>query len=87
MGQVLGVSFDTEAENGAFARKFDFPYPLLCDTTKAMSIAYGAAKDDGAKYPARITYIIRDGEIAWAVAVSDIEAHVTEAAAKMMELA
>ena len=30
------------ADNKAFAEKFDFNFPLLCDTTKAMGLAYGA---------------------------------------------
>ncbi len=55
---VLGVSFDTVAENKAFADKFGFPFLLLCDTDKMIGLAYGAAKtkDDGA--PARIGYVI-----------------------------
>lgn len=80
------MSFDTEAENAAFAEKFDFSYPLLCDTTKAMSMAYGAAKNASASHPARITYIVKDGKVAWAAKVSDIEAHVAEAIARMQEL-
>jgi peroxiredoxin Q/BCP len=40
---ILGVSFDTPAENAAFAAKFGFNYPLLCDTDRRMGVAYGAA--------------------------------------------
>ena len=29
--QIFGVSLDNEADNKAFAEKFSFPYPLLCD--------------------------------------------------------
>ena len=79
---VLGVSFDTVADNKAFAEKYDFNYPLLCDTTKAMSVAYGACADASAKYPARITYIIdASGNIEHAEKVSDIGAHVPAALA------
>jgi peroxiredoxin Q/BCP len=78
------VSFDTVADNKAFADKFDFPYPLLCDTDKSMSIAYGAAKDAGAKYPARISYLIDDGKIAWATEVTDINKHVEEAVTRLL---
>ena len=28
---ILGVSLDNETDNKAFAEKFNFPYPLLCD--------------------------------------------------------
>jgi len=45
-------------ENAAFAKKFSFPYPLLCDTARDIGMKYGAAespKDGNAK---RITYVI-----------------------------
>ena len=54
---IVGVSFDAPADNRAFQSKFDFPYDLLCDTDKAMSIAYGAAAAD-ASHPSRISYLI-----------------------------
>ena len=46
------MSFDTPAENKAFAEKFGFGYPLLCDVDRAMGVAYGAA-DPGATGNAR----------------------------------
>ncbi len=58
---VLGVSFDTVAENAAFAEKFRFPFSLLCDTDKAIGVAYGAVKTAEDKYPARIGYVIDTG--------------------------
>ena len=39
---ILGVSFDPVDANRAFAEKFDFNFPLLSDTSKAMGIAYVA---------------------------------------------
>ena len=84
---VLGASFDSVEENRAFAEKFDFPYPLLCDTTKAMGIAYGAAADEGSKYPERITYVIGpDGKIEYAERVRDIEQHVPTAWSRLIDL-
>lgn len=41
------MSFDTQAENKAFAEKFSFGYPLLCDTDRTMGLAYGAADEPG----------------------------------------
>jgi len=83
---ILGVSCDTVEENKAFAEKFDFNYPLLCDTTRAMSMAYGAATKPDAKYPDRITYIIdADGKIEHAEKVGDIEAHIHAAAARLAD--
>jgi len=53
----VGVSLDSPESNKAFRSKFDFPYDLLCDTDKAMSIAYGAAAAD-ASHASRISYLI-----------------------------
>ena len=83
MGSIVGVSFDSVEENCAFAEKFNFNYALLSDTTREMSVAYGAAKDVYAKYPERITYIVEGGRIVYAKKVSDIEAHVEEAIAEL----
>ncbi len=56
--QILGISFDTPAENKAFVDKNHFNFPLLSDTEKVIGIAYGAAKDATAGYPNRITAVI-----------------------------
>ena len=62
---MLGCSFDTVAENAAFAKKFDFPFPLLCDVDREVGLAYGACDSPNAGYADRITYIIdEDGFIA-----------------------
>jgi peroxiredoxin Q/BCP len=39
------VSFDTPADNKAFAEKFSFSYPLICDTDRSIGTAYGANVD------------------------------------------
>ena len=41
---ILGVSFDTPEDQKAFKDKFDFPYDLLADTDKKMSIGIGSLK-------------------------------------------
>jgi len=46
------------AENAAFAQKFSFPFPLLCDTTRAVGLAYGACDEAKAGYARRISYVI-----------------------------
>ena len=62
---VLGVSFDSVEANAAFAKKFDFPYKLLCDTDRKLGIAYGACADAKAGYANRISYLIDEqGKIA-----------------------
>ncbi len=71
--QILGVSFDTVEENAAFAAKFSFPYPLLCDTTRAIGLAYQACDRADDPHARRITYVIGpDGRIK--MAVGDVKA-------------
>ena len=73
---VYGVSLDNEADNKAFAEKFEFTFPLLCDVGREISLAYHAiqSKDDG--YAARITYVIdADGKIAEAIDQVDTKTH------------
>jgi len=83
---VLGVSFDGVDDNRAFAEKHAFPFGLLCDTDRAMSMAYGAAASAKDEYPERITYVIdADGDIEWAEKVGDIEAHVHAAIAHLRD--
>lgn len=55
---VLGVSFDGVEANAAFAKKFDFPYKLLCDSDRKLGLAYGACADAKAGYANRISYLI-----------------------------
>ncbi len=62
---LLGVSFDNVAENAAFASKFGFEFPLLCDTNRSIGMSYGACDTDGESYAKRIAYVIDGkGEIA-----------------------
>tara|TARA_R110002072_G_scaffold28552_3_gene91555 strand:+ start:220 stop:657 length:438 start_codon:yes stop_codon:yes gene_type:complete len=56
--QILGVSYDTPADNAAFVEKYNFPYPLLSDTEQAIAKAYGAYSAERPDYPARNTYVI-----------------------------
>jgi len=61
---ILGVSFDTAAENRAFAEKFSFNFPLLSDTTREMGIAYGAAASATAANAQRVGVVIGpDGKV------------------------
>lgn len=58
------MSFDTPAENRAFAEKFGFGYPLLCDTDRAMGVAYGAADGPSAANARRVGVVIGpDGRV------------------------
>ena len=54
-------------ENRAFAEKFQYPFPLLCDVDRRLGMAYGAGDTADAEYARRITYVIGpDGRIAQA---------------------
>ncbi len=61
--EVLGVSFDGAEENKAFAEKFDFPYPLLCDTDRSIGMAYHAARSADEGYARRISYVIDESGV------------------------
>ena len=56
------MSFDTQAANKRFHKRFSFNFPLLCDTTREMGLAYGAAKRPGRGGAARRIGIIIDPE-------------------------
>jgi peroxiredoxin Q/BCP len=61
------VSLDSVEDNRRFAEKFDFPFPLLCDTDRKLSMAYGAASSPKDEYAKRIAYVIdENGTIAQA---------------------
>ena len=76
---VLGVSFDTVAENAAFAEKFSFPFPLLCDTGRDLGMSYGACDAPGARHAARITSVIGpDLKIREAIGQVDVKQQPTD---------
>jgi peroxiredoxin Q/BCP len=59
----LGASFDSAADNKTFAEKFNFTFPLICDTERTIGTAYGANVDPH-KGAARVGVVIdRDGRI------------------------
>lgn len=56
--QIVGVSFDPSDRNEAFARKFDFKFPLLSDVDRKIALAYGACSDAKAQHAERISFLI-----------------------------
>ncbi|MDY7232629.1 peroxiredoxin [Hyalangium rubrum] len=56
--EILGISFDTAEENKAFAEKFGFNFPLLCDTERTVGMAYGACDDAKAPNARRVGVIV-----------------------------
>ena len=58
------MSFDTPAENEAFAKKFSFDCPLLCDEGRKMGLAYGATQPGDTGGAKRVGCVIGpDGKI------------------------
>lgn len=58
---LLGVSTDEAHSHTAFARKFNLPFPLLADTTGAMTERWGAKGRLGAR---RVTVLVgADGRV------------------------
>ena len=55
---ILGVSFNTVEQNAAFAKKYGFLFPLLCDVDRKIGLAYGAAENADQKSAKRISYLI-----------------------------
>lgn len=55
---MYGISFDTPEENRAFAEKEGFTFPLLCDTTREVGVAYGACDSRESKNARRVTFVI-----------------------------
>lgn len=51
-------------KNKAFAEKYNFNYPLLCDVDRKVGMAYGACDDPKAATASRVAFLIgADGKI------------------------
>jgi peroxiredoxin len=76
---ILGASFDTPAENLAFAEAQHFPFRLLSDTDRSVGTAYEVARDPHdkfAEFPRRYSYLIDpDGLIHRSYDVTDVARH------------
>lgn len=76
---ILGASYDTPAENLAFAQAQQFPFRLLSDTDHTVAAAYEVTRNAGDKFagfPRRYSYLIDpDGMIAGAYDVTDVANH------------
>jgi peroxiredoxin Q/BCP len=76
---ILGASFDTPAENDAFAAAQDFPFLLLSDVDRTVGRAYGVTRDDDDQYtsfPRRMSFLIDpEGTVRKVYAVTDVAGH------------
>lgn len=81
---ILGVSLDDETDNKAFAEKFSFPYPLLCDTNREIALAYGAVKKKEDGYASRITYVIdENGKVEEAIDQVNTQSHSSDLCSRL----
>lgn len=70
--KVFGVSLDSVEDNRAFAEKFGYGFPLLCDTGRELSLAYGAVSSKLDQYAQRYTFVVgSDGVIEHAIDTKD----------------
>lgn len=60
---VIGISVNAVEDNAAFARKNDFWFPLLCDTSRTIAVAYGACETAKDSYASRISFLIDESGI------------------------
>jgi peroxiredoxin len=74
---VLGASFDTSAENRAFAEAESFGFQLLSDVDRAVGRRYEAVRAPDAEYAdfaMRIAYLIDpEGTIRRSYEVTDVD--------------
>jgi peroxiredoxin Q/BCP len=84
---VLGASFDTPAENRAFAEDQQFTFRLLSDVDKEVGTAYEVVRPAGADFPdfpMRIAYLIDpDGIVRKAYEVKDVGGFAAEVLADL----
>jgi peroxiredoxin Q/BCP len=62
--EILGVSFDSPADNATFVREQAFPFRLLSDQSHTLAVAVGAAKSADQPVARRISYVVGpDGKV------------------------
>lgn len=65
---MFGISFDDAEANRAFAERYGFNFPLLCDTDRSIGLAFGACDTKDAGYPQRYTFVVgTDGRVEQAI--------------------
>lgn len=84
---ILGASFDTPAENLAFAEAQNFNYRLLSDVERTTGAQYEVLRPAGeqyAEYAKRHAFLIDpDGVIRQTYVVTDVAAHAADVLADL----
>ena len=82
--EILGVSFDTPADNAAFVEAEGFPFRLLSDEDRALALAVGAATSPSQPAARRISYLVgADGRVLEAYGTVNPAAHAGEVLADL----
>ncbi|HXQ79497.1 MAG: peroxiredoxin [Thermoplasmata archaeon] len=81
--KIVGVSVDDCPAQKAFADKYTLPFPLIADTSKKVTRAYGVLNPRGAAR--RVTFLIDgQGKVLEVVDSSTAEEHVAKARARFL---
>ncbi|TML14301.1 MAG: peroxiredoxin [Actinobacteria bacterium] len=87
---VVGISFDTPAENKAWSEAQGFGFTLLSDVDHSVGRVYGAEReldDQYAAFPLRVSYLIDpEGTIRKTFAVSGVADHAAAVLDALAEL-
>jgi len=87
---VLGASFDTAAENLAFADAQEFGFSLLSDVDRSVGARYDVVRAPGQQYagfPRRVAYLIDPvGFVRRSYNVSDVAGFAAQVLADLHEL-
>ena len=87
---VLGASFDTVADNAAFAEHQQFGFSLLSDVDRVVGEQYDVVRPVGHRYqefPERVSFLIDPtGVITVVYEVADVELHAAEVLADLARL-
>ena len=80
-GEIIGVSLDTAEKHGAFAEKYQLPYPLVSDRDGRIATAYGVQRLGGWLPTKRVTFVIDKNGVIQHVIQSElgIDVHIDEA--------
>ena len=82
----MGISIDPCADNKAFREKFSFPYDLLSDPDKKMSVAYGVDITDSGRTSRKSVLVGPDGKIVKTYAAVKPAEHPDEVLADLTSL-
>lgn len=81
--QIVGVSVDDCPAQKAFAEKYTLPFPLIADTSKSVTKAYGVLSPRGSAR--RVTFLIdANGKVLEVVDTSSPDPHIERARARFL---